>query len=85
MSLESTFADGVADRTNQLVGLLFAGGAFAHFAAWSAGTGPGAAFRQSVRSGQLLAAAPEVGAYASEHPAYLLAFVAGLALLVRRS
>lgn len=81
--LGNRLADAVADRPLQLVGLVLGCAAAAHFAAWT--QSPGRTLDTAVATANLRAAAPEVAAYAQSHPAYVLAFVVGVALLFRPS
>jgi hypothetical protein len=82
MSLSRKLADAVAGRALQLVGVLFGGGALAHFAVWT--QAPDTELDAAVATGDVATALPEIAAYAESHPAYLLAFLAGALLLVRR-
>jgi len=82
MSLADTFGDAVAGRPYRLIGLLFGAGAAAHFAFWA--RAPEHSLDTAVATGDVSTAIPEVVAYAQGHPAYLLAFVVGAVLLVRR-
>ncbi|MFB6270692.1 MAG: hypothetical protein ABEH83_12150 [Halobacterium sp.] len=82
MSLSGKLADAVADRSLQVVGLLFGCAAAAHFAFWA--RAPDTTFDAAVAAGDVSAALPSAAAYAQSHPAYLLAFLAGALLLLRR-
>lgn len=82
MNLADSVADALAGRALQAVGFAFGCAAVAHFAFWA--KEPTTEFDSAVATGDVAAALPEVAAYAQSHPAYLLAFLAGAALLVRR-
>ncbi|NIB99161.1 hypothetical protein [Halobacterium sp. R2-5] len=82
MGITESLGDAVAGRPYQLTGLVFGAAAVAHFALWA--QSPGQSFDAAVATGDVSTAVPEVVAYAQGHPAYLLAFVAGAVLLVRR-
>ena len=84
MGLGETVGDVVAGRARQLIGVAFGCIAVAHFSLWAGGDGNGEAFGTALSNGEIAAAAPEVAVYAQNHPAYLLAFLVGAALVVRR-
>jgi len=84
MGLGDSIADFLAGRARQLIGVGFGCIAVGHFAFWAQGDGGGAEFGNAVGDGKVLAAAPEVATYAANHPAYVVAFLVGAALLVRR-
>ncbi len=82
MALTETLGDALAGRAYQLIGVVFGVAAIAHFALWA--QAPDQSLDTAVATGDVSAAMPEVVAYAQGHPAYLLAFVVGAVLLVRR-
>lgn len=82
MGLTERVAGALADRVVQVVGVLFGGLGVGHFAYWA--QAPTTALDSAVATGDFAAAAPEIAAYAQGHPAYILAFLAGAVLLVRR-
>lgn len=82
MALTETLGDALADRAYQLIGVMFGVAAVVHFALWA--QAPDQSLDTAVATGDVSAAMPEVVAYAQGHPAYLLAFVVGAVLLVRR-
>lgn len=82
MGLTETLGDALAGRAYQLIGVVFGVAAIAHFALWA--QAPDQSLDTAVATGDVSTVIPEVVAYAQGHPAYLLAFVVGAALLVRR-
>lgn len=82
MSLADGVASALAERSLQFVGFAFGCLGVAHFAFWA--QAPGREIEAAVATGDAASAAPEILAYAQSHPAYLLAFLAGAVLLVRR-
>lgn len=82
MGITEELGDAVAGRPYQLIGLVFGAAAVAHFWLWA--QSPEQSFDAAVATGDVGAALPEAIAYAQGHPAYLLAFLAGALLLVRR-
>ncbi|MGB9963438.1 hypothetical protein [Halobacterium sp. CBA1126] len=82
MGLTDAVGDALAGRAYQLVGVAFGAAALAHFALWAQSADR--TLDDAVAAGDVGAALPEVVAYAQGHPAYVLAFLLGAALLVRR-
>ena len=82
MSLREFVADALAERALQVVGVVFGIASVAHFALWA--DSPAREFDPADGTGTLATAAPEMLGYAQSHPAYVLAFLAGAVLLVRR-
>lgn len=82
MSLADSVGNVLADRVLQLVGLLFGCVGVTHFVVWA--NAPAREFDPAGTTQSLATAAPEILGYAQSHPAYVLAFLAGAVLLVRR-
>lgn len=82
MSFADCVGNVLAGRVLQLVGLLFGCVGIAHFVVWA--NAPARDFDAAGATGNITTAAPEILGYAHSHPAYVLAFLAGAVLLVRR-
>ena len=80
-TLGSRFFEVVGSRSREFLGGVVGCVGLLHFAAWAAvGNGTGA--RAALEAGDLALAAGGAGGYVETHPAYVLAFVAGVAVLL---
>lgn len=64
----------------ELLGVALSCVGLLHFSAWAA-NGGGTRVLADMQAGRLSLAAGGVGGYASAHPAYVLAFVVGIAIV----
>ncbi|MFB6078073.1 MAG: hypothetical protein ABEJ80_03735 [Halarchaeum sp.] len=79
MGIGRTLIDAVAGRTRSTVGFVLGAVSVGHFARWTGTDGAGAL--AGLEGGQLSLAASGFVGYGVAHPAYVLAFVAGVAAL----
>ncbi|GAD53042.1 hypothetical protein MBEHAL_1802 [Halarchaeum acidiphilum MH1-52-1] len=79
-SLGSRFFDAAGSRSREFLGGVLGCVGLLHFAAWAT-IGGGASALADLETGHLSLAAGGLGGYASAHPAYVLAFVAGIAVV----
>ncbi|MBP2250804.1 hypothetical protein J2754_001121 [Halarchaeum solikamskense] len=77
----SRFFEAIGSRSREFLGGVVGCVGLLHFAAWAA-VGDGAGARAALEAGDPALAAAGVGGYVSAHPAYVLAFVAGVAVLL---
>ncbi|GGL30660.1 hypothetical protein EFA46_007090 [Halarchaeum sp. CBA1220] len=78
--LASRLLGAVSSRVQELLGVALSCVGLLHFAAWAA-NGDGTRALADLQAGQLSLAAGGFGGYASTHPAYVLAFVVGIAIV----
>jgi len=78
MSIPSSLATALSSRPKQLLGAGFGLLGTGHFAFW---TRSSTALSDALAAGDYAAALTPLSEYAAGHPAYLLAVVAGIALL----
>jgi|GEM_PF-1257625 len=80
MTITSSLGAAVSGRPKELLGTLFAAVGAGHFTLWT--QGPGAAFADALSAGDTGGAVGLLSSYTGAHPAYVLAVLAGIALVV---
>lgn len=76
----SRLFDAAGSRAQELIGGVLSVAGLANFALWTS-VGDGSAAVGNLEGGHLSLAANDFGGYAGVHPAYIVAFVVGLAVI----
>ncbi|MBP1955479.1 hypothetical protein J2752_002402 [Halarchaeum rubridurum] len=80
-TLSSRVFEAVGSRSREFLGGVVGCVGLLHFVAWVS-VGDGVGSRAALEAGDLALAGTGLVGYASAHPAYVLAFVAGIAVLL---
>ncbi|WP_435097593.1 hypothetical protein [Halarchaeum sp. P4] len=79
--LGSRFLGAMSSRTQELIGGILGCVGLLHFVVWMS-AGGGTSALADLQAGQYSVAATQFGGYASGHPAYVVAFVVGVGVIL---